>query len=254
MLVLNFRFSIGMTEWMAFHRTKHFEGVRLTIGGQVLKRVFVKKFLGLIFDRRLTWIDQIEAVRGDCMKILKVLGLISYRSSETDSKTLLRVYRTVVRSKLDYGCQVYGTAPKSYLLRLDPVHHKGLRFGLGAYRTSPVPSLYVEAGETDLKCRREMLQLQYYARLKQFLPDRLPVRLDDMSLDTLYAKKSNRPITLGYKVRQFKKDMGLQFPHIELLKESRLGPWERKRPTVCMDLSVHIKATTSPEEYICSIF
>ena len=249
-LETGFRFSIGKTEWMIFHRTKDILGVDLTLGGQVLKRVYIKKFLGLIFDRKLTWIDQIEAVRGDCMKILNVLSLISYKSEGTDSKTLLRVYRAVVRSKLDYGCQVYGTGPKSYLRRLDPVHHKGLRLGLGAYRTSPAESLYVEAGETDLKCRREMLQLQYYARLKQILPDRLPVRLDDTSLDSEYAKNSSRPITLGFKARQLKNDMGIEFPHIELLKESKLGPWERHSLAVCMDLSVHIKATTSSEEYM----
>ena len=250
-LQTGFRFSIGKTQWMAFHRTKDFMGIEFTLGGKVLKQVFSKKFLGLIFDRRLTWKDQLEAVRGDCMRILNVLSLISYKSAGTDSKTLLRVYRTVVRSKLDYGCQVYGTAPKTYLHdKLDPVHHKGLRLGLGAYRTSPAQSLYVEAGEPDLKCRREMLQLQYYARLKQILPDRQPVRLDDTSLDDLYAKKSNRPITLGYKVRQLKKDMNIEFPHIELLRESRLGPWERRKLTVCMDLSVHMKATTSPDEYM----
>ena len=34
---------------------------------------------------------------------------------------------------------------KSYLQMLDPIHNQGLRLALGAFRTSPVASLYVEA-------------------------------------------------------------------------------------------------------------
>ena len=38
---------------------------------------------------------------------------------------------------------------------LDPIHHQGLRLALGAFRTSPVASLYVEAEEPSLITRRE---------------------------------------------------------------------------------------------------
>ena len=48
---------------------------------------------------------------------------------------------------------------------LDTVHHQGLRLALGAFRTSPVESLYVEAEEPSLYLRREKLTLQYAIRL-----------------------------------------------------------------------------------------
>ena len=38
---------------------------------------------------------------------------------------------------------------------LDPIHNQGLRLALGAVRTSPVASLYVEADEPSLYRRRE---------------------------------------------------------------------------------------------------
>ena len=43
---------------------------------------------------------------------------------------------------------------------LDTVHHQGLRLALGAFRTSPVESLYVEAQESSLYLGREKLALQ----------------------------------------------------------------------------------------------
>ena len=48
---------------------------------------------------------------------------------------------------------------------LDPIHNAKLGLALGAFRTSPVASLYVEADESSLYSRREKLSLQYAIRL-----------------------------------------------------------------------------------------
>ena len=48
---------------------------------------------------------------------------------------------------------------------LDPRHNQGLRLALGAFRTSPVSSLYLEADEPSLYSRREKLSLKYAIRL-----------------------------------------------------------------------------------------
>ena len=60
---------------------------------------------------------------------------------------------------------MYGSARPSYISSLDTVHHQGLRLALGAFRTSPVQSLYVEAEEPSLYLRREKLVLQYAIRI-----------------------------------------------------------------------------------------
>ena len=77
-----------------------------------------------------------------------------------DRKVLLRFYRALIRSKLDYG-----SARKSYIKRLDTVHTQCLPLCLGAFRTSPVQSLYVEANESPLDMRRTRLSLQYCVKL-----------------------------------------------------------------------------------------
>ena len=82
----------------------------------------------------------------------------------------MKLYRALVRSKLDYGSIVYGSAKKHILKLLDPIHHQGLRIALGAFRTSPVKSLYVEAGEPSLEDRRLKLSMNYFLKLKS-LPE-----------------------------------------------------------------------------------
>ena len=93
------------------------------------------------------------------------MKVLSHTDWDADRTVLLQLYRSLIRSKLDYGSIVYGSARKSYLLELDIVHHQGLRLALGAFRTSPVESLYVEAEEPSLYLRREKLALQYAIRL-----------------------------------------------------------------------------------------
>ena len=48
---------------------------------------------------------------------------------------------------------------------LDPRHNQRILLDLGAFRTSPVASLYVEPDEPSLYARREKLSLQYAIRL-----------------------------------------------------------------------------------------
>ena len=48
---------------------------------------------------------------------------------------------------------------------LDPIHNQGFRLALGAFRTSPVARLYVEADESSLFSPREKHSLQCAIRL-----------------------------------------------------------------------------------------
>ena len=120
----------------------------------------------MIWDTKFTFEPHIKYLKARCQKspnILKVLPLTEWGPDQT---TLLKLYRSLVRSKLDYGCIVYGSAFKTALAKLDPVHNQGLRLSLGAFRSSPVESLYVEAYEPPLEIPREKLALQYILKLK----------------------------------------------------------------------------------------
>jgi len=93
------------------------------------------------------------------------LRVLAHNSWGADQETLLQLYRSLIRSKLDYVCIVYRSAHGSYLRMLDPVQNHALRLCLGAYRTSPASSLCVEANEPPLYFRRKKLSLQYCLKL-----------------------------------------------------------------------------------------
>ena len=74
------------------------------------------------------------------------------------------LYRAIVRSKLDYGCIVYGTASITNLRQWDIIDNSGLRLAFGAFCTSPVSSLYTEANEAPLEERWLKLSMHYYVK------------------------------------------------------------------------------------------
>ena len=123
------------------------------------------KFLEVIFDRRLSFVPHLKYVKKKDLKVM-TKNVIGNTEWGADRKVMFRPYRSLVRFKLDYGCTVYESARKTYLQMLDPVQNLGLRLCLGAFRTSPVESLYVDAHEPSSRARRAKLSLQYASKIK----------------------------------------------------------------------------------------
>ena len=73
------------------------------------------KFLGLIFDQKLSFLPHLKALKTRCLKALDIIKVVSNQEWGADKYVLLKLYRSLVRSKLDYGCIVYGSARPSYL-------------------------------------------------------------------------------------------------------------------------------------------
>jgi hypothetical protein len=139
------------------------------LNGNPIPVVESTKFLGVLFDKKLNFLAHIQYLKYKCQKALNLLRVVSSMDWGADRRVLLRLYRCLIHSKLDYGCIVYGSAPKSYIRQLDPIQNQGLKICLGAFRTSPVESLQVEANELFPYLRREKLALQYALKLKSNL-------------------------------------------------------------------------------------
>jgi len=125
-------------------RKHHVEPI-LLLNGTPVPVVEETKFLGVVFDRKLSFIPHIKHLKDKCTKALNLLRVLAHTSWGADRETLLHLYRSLIRSKLDYGCIVYESARGSYLRMLDPIQNHALRLCLDAYRTSLASSLCVEA-------------------------------------------------------------------------------------------------------------
>jgi hypothetical protein len=77
---------------------------------------------------------------------------------------MFHLYCLLVNSKSDYGSFVYGSATKSKLSMIDPVHNTGICLATGAFCTSQLESLYDESGDPPLSLQRSLVLCGYVAR------------------------------------------------------------------------------------------
>ena len=162
-----FKFSESKTIAVRFCRRRIKEIIpTLTLNGTILPYATEVKFLGMLFDEKLNWKNHIDQLKIKVKRSLDILKVVSGFSWGADKLTMLRLYNALCRSKLDYGCQVYSSASRTKLKELDVVHNMGIRIYTGAFRTSPVESLYVDSHQLPLDLRRHELGLRYTMRLK----------------------------------------------------------------------------------------
>ncbi|GBO14372.1 Peroxiredoxin-6 [Araneus ventricosus] len=112
----------------------------------------------------------------------------------------MRIYRSLVRSKLDYGVPVYGSVAMSTLKMLDSVHHQGLRIATGAFRTTPIPSLHVVSGEPSLELRRHSLSLSYFYKIKSDESHPQHYKVINPIFGSLFSVRLSFTPTFGFRI------------------------------------------------------
>ena len=101
-----FRFSSDKTYIVDFNR-KHKKSTTpsIRIRESTLQPRSESTFLGLVFDQRLKWTKHITKLKLTCSRAMNVIKYLNGKNG-LDSHKLLSIYRTLIRSKLDYGSQV----------------------------------------------------------------------------------------------------------------------------------------------------
>ncbi|GFU83045.1 putative RNA-directed DNA polymerase from transposon X-element [Trichonephila clavipes] len=165
------------------HPSIHIGNIQIPVVSEV-------RFLGVIFDSKLTFLLHVLYLRKKCERSLSILKVLSNTLWGADRVSLLRVYQALILSRLDYGCVVYGSARTSVLKRLDTIHHSALRICSGAFRTSPVTSLYVVCHQPPLELRRRQLSANYFIRAMSVPSHPLKPFALAIGLNRLYEARS----------------------------------------------------------------
>ena len=221
-----FTFAPAKSVCVHFHRKRSvFPEPQFSLGGVQIPVRSEVKYLGLIFDSKLTWMPHLRNLKNRCSKAMDILRVVSRQKWGADRTVLLRLYRALIRSKLDYGCQAYGSASNSSLKILDPIHHQGLRIALGAFRTSPFESLYVEAHEPSLTSRRRMMDLQYFMRLQKIQSHPTTELVNDSSLDERFLRRKRGNPPFSVRTKRLIRGMNIETPAIARLNHKIKPPW-----------------------------
>ena len=149
-----------------------FQDPNLLLGKTPIKVVKEAKFLGPIFDTKLTFKKHVQYLKSFCQKALDILRVVAHTDWGASRIVLLRLYRALVRSKLDYGCIIYGSARRSVLK--NPIHPQGLHISCPkSQRSRTVPDLSLSkicfklCSQIKISTGKSSLQLRFRTRKRQ---------------------------------------------------------------------------------------
>ena len=94
-------------------------------------------------------------------KKINVLKYLRGASWGADRKSLLMVYKSLIRSHLDYGSPMYGSGSEPTFRRLDVLQNECVRMCLRALRCTRVARMEFKANIPPLQHRRDALLLSY---------------------------------------------------------------------------------------------
>ena len=152
-------------------------------------------------------------------------------------------------------------------MMLDTVRHQCLRLALGAFRTSPAESIYVEAEEPSLYIRREKLALQNAIRLaanpsNPTFKVTFPPHISQDIID-LYDNKPNAIGSFGYNKPNAIGSFGLRISlvltsaninkeQIETHSVPEIPSWCIRKPKIDLSLHSEKKSEFKPSTHIYS--
>ncbi|KAF0703491.1 putative RNA-directed DNA polymerase, partial [Aphis craccivora] len=125
------------------------------------------KTLGITFDSKLNWVPHLKNIRDSISQKLNIIKIISHTSWGGDSSSLLMIYKTLIRSKTDYGSILIKNAKTNHLNMIQTKLNTAIRLSIGGFKSSPIESIRNIANEIPSNLRREKLLLLYCARTKR---------------------------------------------------------------------------------------
>ena len=162
-----FRFSTEKTVSLHMCRRRNCPKMahNLTLHGQPITAVTSYKYLGLIFDSSVTWKPHITSLRKSCIKTLNLLKYLTSKKWGADRVSLLRLFIMLIKPKLEYGIEAFSSASPTLMSSLEPIQNTAIRISTGAYRSSPLLSLYAESGMKPPTCYWDTKMLNFFTRL-----------------------------------------------------------------------------------------
>ena len=231
----------------------------LSLDGSVIRCVQSHKYLGVIFDSSLTWRPHIELLRRSCLKSLGLLKHLTHKSWGADRISLLRLFIMLVKPKIDYGVEAYSSACTSLLKSVDTLENAAIRIATGAYRSSPLLSLYAESGLKPPASYRDVKLLNYLLRIRA-VPSH-PLRETLLAVEArgdalvVPARIRDPPAPRSYfhRALSIQESYSLDFSYVMREIPAPHPPWRPPNVHVCEDL-FNVKRSPLTSQELKNIF
>ncbi|QRW16424.1 Reverse transcriptase (RNA-dependent DNA polymerase) [Rhizoctonia solani] len=204
---LGLEFEIDKSDLIHFYRHSNHSSnpsLHLTLNGKnytILPQGCIR-WLGFYLDRKLTFKEHISNSTNKAKAIIAGLGMLANTQRGLTIKHARILYLTCVIPILTYGSPLWflGRRQKSLLEPLRKVQNQGLRWLLGAFKTTPIPCLEHLASIPPIHITCQKLIMNYSAKLRTIpksseVAKRLPASWDTHT-PTLNSNRINKAKSL----------------------------------------------------------
>ena len=144
-----------------------------------------------MFDSKLDWKVHIQ-LKYKSNKAINPMRSLSSTEWGADQRTLMMIYRLLIRFKKGYRCIVYISASSRDLKSPESVSNEVMRISSRCLKSTPISILHIITEKPPLQIRRDKLGLKYYYKVKSLL-ENPAFKFITPDQQTLYAKKNSPP-------------------------------------------------------------
>ena len=143
-------------------RKRKVRKARVKFGPHNLQVCESAKYLGITFDRRLTFNLHVTNLWKEKVGVVEEFSKYTHTRHGCHQLVAIKMVNTIVVPQLEYGSEIWGDAPASALCKLDSILHKTIARALGVNRLSHRHDVCVEAGIPPLSVRRNIALLRFW--------------------------------------------------------------------------------------------
>lgn len=138
---------------------------RLTMEGENIKIKREAKFLGLTLDENLNFESQLQKMRERVIKAGNVLRWINGVSWGAEVATSLMLYKSLVRSKMEYALFLYFPDKGEGKMKVERLQYRNLRMVMGYRMSTPTYLLVEETKVLRMEERVGLLARRYCSKI-----------------------------------------------------------------------------------------
>ena len=244
-----FKISLNKTTGILFSNKKQIPTINIKIGDKLIKMENKAKFLGIIFDRKLNWRSHVEYIIEKCKKRINLMRAVSGYHWGASKKSLLSIYKALIRSIIDYGDVAYASAPKTILEKLSTIQTEALRICCGAPKGAAALALQNECGETPLHLRRTHNSIKQQIKIMGSREHPCTTTTQQHWTDVIKTRR-HKQTSLYQRTHEFLSSLNTPF-HGPSFPSS--PPWINKEIEIDLSLKEHINKKTDNPEYMKSM-
>ena len=163
--------NISKSKIIHFRKTrKSLTEAEFKFGNEILEKVNKYKYLGLVLDEHLKFLNASEELASSGQR---ALGAIIYKYKEFKDmgfNTYTTLFNSGVLPILDYCCPVWSHIKTS---KIEQVQHRAMRVYMGVNRFAPLLGIYGDMGWLPTKYRQMLENIRYWNSLLKMSNNRI---------------------------------------------------------------------------------